>query len=121
MLAGLLDWPQATFASKVTVDSDKSGLTVIREVDNGLQTISCRLPAVVSTDLRLNEPRFATLPNIMKARNKPIQVFPLSQFVQSSGHLNLLSVAEPSTRKSGVKLDSVSSLLNILRTKGFIK
>jgi len=119
MLAGILNWPQATFASKLAVES--KAITVTREVDSGLQTITCSLPAVVSTDLRLNEPRFATLPNIMKARQKPIETIPIATLgVDTKPRLKVLSVTEPPVRKSGVKIDGVPALVDILKSRGFI-
>src|SRR6201984_3405074 len=116
MLAALLGWPQATFASKVVVDGDK--VTVIREVDGGLETVALSLPAVVTTDLRLNEPRYASLPNIMRARKKPIDhVKPADLGVDPAPRLTTLKVAEPPKRKAGVKVGSVAELVAKLRTE----
>ena len=102
MLAALLDWPQATFASKVEIADGKA--TVKREVDGGLETIEIKLPAVVTTDLRLNEPRYATLPNIMKAKKKPLETLkPEALGVDVAPRLTTLKVVEPAKRKGGVR------------------
>src|SRR3970040_412401 len=102
MLAALLNWPQATFASKVKVEGDKA--TVTREVDGGLETIALKLPAIVTTDLRLNEPRYVTLPNIMKAKKKPLDSLkPDALGVDVAPRLQTLKVVEPPKRKDGVK------------------
>ena len=114
MLAALLGWPQATFASKVKLDGDKTQVT--REVDGGLETISIKLPAVVTTDLRLNEPRYVTLPNIMKAKKKALETLkPEALGVEVSPRLTVLKVVEPSKRKAGVKVADVKALLGKLR------
>ena len=116
MLAALLDWPQATFASKVEV----SGKTVkvTREVDGGLQTLELDLPAVVTADLRLNEPRYASLPNIMKAKKKVIDIKPVGEFgVDLTGHLKVLKVTEPPKRTAGVKVESATELVSKLKTE----
>jgi electron transfer flavoprotein beta subunit len=114
MLAALLGWPQATFASKVKVEGDKAQVT--REVDGGLETLSIKLPAVVTTDLRLNEPRYVTLPNIMKAKKKTLEVLkPDALGVDVSSRLETLKVVEPSKRKAGVKVADVKALLGKLR------
>jgi electron transfer flavoprotein beta subunit len=116
MLAALLGWPQATFASKVSVEGEK--LTVIREVDGGLETVALKLPAIVTTDLRLNEPRYASLPNIMKAKKKQIdQMTPEDLGVDVAPRLATLKVAEPPKRQSGVKVGSVAELVEKLRTE----
>ena len=116
MLAALLGWPQGTFASAVTVDGDH--VTVKREVDGGLETVRLILPAVVTADLRLNEPRYASLPNIMKARKKPLDTLtPAELGVDVAQRLTMLSVAEPPTRKGGVKVGSVAELVSRLRTE----
>ena len=116
MLAALLGWPQATFASKVVVEGDT--LTVTREVDGGLETIALPLPAVITTDLRLNEPRYASLPNIMKARKKPIDnVKPADLGVDPTPRLTIVSVAEPPKRQAGKKVASVAELVEKLRTE----
>jgi electron transfer flavoprotein beta subunit len=116
MLAALLGWPQATYASKLKIEGE--GATVTREVDGGLQTIGINLPAVVTTDLRLNEPRYASLPNIMKAKKKPIEEkTPESLGVDIAPRLKLLKVAEPPKRKGGVKVKSVAELVQKLRAE----
>ena len=116
MLAALLGWPQATFASKLKLSPDQA--TVTREVDGGLETIAIKLPAVVTTDLRLNEPRYATLPNIMKAKKKPIeQTTPQALGVDISPRLVTLEVSEPAKRQGGKKLASVTELVEKLMTE----
>ncbi|CAG8524416.1 2901_t:CDS:2, partial [Acaulospora morrowiae] len=117
MLAGLLNWPQATFASKVEVGEDK--ITVTREVDGGSEVISSKLPALVTTDLRLNEPRFTTLPNIMKAKKKPLTKYTLKDLnVDVNPRLEVLSVTEPPVRKGGTTVDSVDDLISKLKSTG---
>ena len=114
MLAALLGWPQATFASKLTVFSEK--LQVMREIDGGLETIDVQLPAVVSTDLRLNEPRYASLPNIMKAKRKPLETIEIQALgLTLKPHTEVLSVTAPPVRAGGVKVDSVQALLDKLQ------
>ena len=114
MLASLLDWPQATNASKLEFVGDK--LLVTREIDGGLETLSLSMPAVVSSDLRLNEPRYASLPNIMKAKQKPLAVVELSSMaLELKEHHRVLAVRAPSQRSAGVKLQSVDELIRILR------
>ena len=114
MLAALLGWPQGTFASKVAIADGK--LVVTREVDGGLETVSLTLPAIVTTDLRLNEPRYASLPNIMKARKKTIEtITPADLGVDPTQRLIVLRVEEPATRKAGVKVGSVKELVEKLR------
>jgi len=116
MLAQLLGWPQGTFASKVTVDGGKA--EVIREVDGGLQTVRLTLPAIVTTDLRLNEPRYASLPNIMKAKKKPIdEKSPADYGVDASPRLKVLKVSEPPKRKGGVKVKTVQELVDKLKNE----
>src|ERR1051325_10047642 len=116
MLAALMGVPQGTFASKIVIAD--GGLTVTREVDGGLETIKTKLPAVVTTDLRLNEPRYASLPNIMKAKKKPIeQLKPEALGVDPAPRLKTLKVVEPPKRKSGVKVKSVAELVEKLRNK----
>ncbi|HEY3920190.1 MAG TPA: electron transfer flavoprotein subunit beta/FixA family protein [Stellaceae bacterium] len=113
MLAALLNWPQATFASKLQLESDKANVT--REVDGGLETIEVKLPAVMTTDLRLNEPRYASLPNIMKAKKKTIdQTTPETLGVDIAPHLTVLQVSEPQKRQGGKKLGSVEELVDKL-------
>ncbi len=114
MLAALLNGSQGTFASKVCVENEK--LLVTREIDGGLQTLSLTLPAVVTTDLRLNEPRYAALPNIMKAKRKPLQVLtPEELGVTLKQHTQLMSVAEPAKRDQGVMVNSVDELIEKLK------
>ncbi|MBM3352112.1 MAG: electron transfer flavoprotein subunit beta/FixA family protein [Betaproteobacteria bacterium] len=116
MLAALLGWPQATFASKVVVAGGKAQVT--REVDGGLETLSLRLPAVVTTDLRLNEPRYVTLPNIMKAKKKPLEVLrPDGLGVDVAPRLKTLKVLEPAKRKAGVKVPDACALVDKLRNE----
>ncbi len=116
MLAGLLGWPQATFASKLSPDA--AALTVTREVDGGLETVKLKLPAVITTDLRLNEPRYASLPNIMKAKKKPIEALTPDQLgVDPAPRLKVLKVVEPPKRKSGVKVKTVADLVDKLRNE----
>ncbi|MDE2016539.1 MAG: electron transfer flavoprotein subunit beta/FixA family protein [Hyphomicrobiales bacterium] len=113
MLAALLGWGQACFASKVSVDGE--ALEVVREVDGGLQTLALKLPAVVTTDLRLNEPRYASLPNIMKAKKKPLEEkSPADYGVDPTPRLAVLKTVEPSGRKAGVKVGSVEELVKKL-------
>ncbi|MGO7182672.1 electron transfer flavoprotein subunit beta/FixA family protein [Rhizobium brockwellii] len=115
MLAALLNWAQGTFASKIVIEDGKA--TVIREVDGGLQTISIKLPAVVTTDLRLNEPRYASLPNIMKAKKKPLDKTSPSAFgVSTAPRLKVLKTEEPSGRKAGIKVKSVAELVEKLKS-----
>ena len=119
MLAALLDWPQGSFASAVALDGDK--LKVTREVDGGLQTVSLSLPAVVTTDLRLNEPRFASLPNIMKAKKKPIDTkAPADYGVDVTPRLSVVKVAEPKKREAGEKVADVDALIAKLKSVGAI-
>ncbi len=114
MLAALLGWPQATFASKLKIAGDKAEVT--REVDGGLETIAIKLPAVVTTDLRLNEPRYVTLPNIMKAKKKPLEVLkPDALGVDVTPRLKTLKVEEPPKRKAGVKVPDAKALVGKLR------
>jgi len=116
MLAQLLGWPQGTFASKVVIDGGK--VEVTREVDGGLQTVRLTLPAIVTTDLRLNEPRYASLPNIMKAKKKPIdEKAPGDYGVDVVPRLKVLKVSEPPKRKGGVKVKSVAELVDKLKNE----
>ena len=116
MLGALLDWPQATCASKVTVNGDN--VTVEREIDGGLETIEMSLPAIVTTDLRLNEPRYATLPNIMKAKKKPLEtVTPSALGVDVAPRFKTLKVVEPAKRKGGGKVADVKELVTKLRNE----
>ncbi len=117
MLAALLDWPQATFASRIVLHETKA--TVTREVDGGLQTIDVELPAVITTDLRLNEPRYASLPNIMKAKKKPIDVkTPADLGVDVSPRLKVLKTAEPPKRQGGIKVKTAAELVGKLKEAG---
>ena len=116
MLAALLGWPQATFASKLVISNGSAEVT--REVDGGLETIKLKMPAVVTTDLRLNEPRYASLPNIMKAKKKPIEAMtPDDLGVDVTPHLITLKVEEPAKRQGGVKVGSVEELVSKLKTE----
>ena len=116
MLSALLGWSQATFASKLDLGADKA--TVTREVDGGLQTIDVKLPAIVTTDLRLNEPRYASLPNIMKAKKKPLDKKSPADFgVDTTARLQVLKTEEPSGRKAGVKVKSVAELVDKLKNE----
>ncbi|KAA0997981.1 electron transfer flavoprotein subunit beta/FixA family protein [Paraburkholderia panacisoli] len=116
MLAALAGFPQATFASKVVVADDKA--TVWREVDGGAETLSLTLPAVITTDLRLNEPRYVTLPNIMKAKKKPLETIkPEDLGVDIKPRLKTLKISEPSTRSAGVKVADVKTLVGKLKTE----
>ena len=119
MLAALLGWPQGTFAHKVEISDGKAG--VEREIDGGLQTVEVKLPAIVTTDLRLNEPRYASLPNIMKAKKKPVdQKTPTDYGVDVTPRLKVLKVTEPSKRQSGVKLKTAAELVGKLKEIGAI-
>ncbi|MDD0808925.1 electron transfer flavoprotein subunit beta/FixA family protein [Curvibacter sp. RS43] len=116
MLAALADLPQATFASKVEVAGDKVNVT--REIDGGLETLSLSIPAVITTDLRLNEPRYVTLPNIMKAKKKPLEIVkPEDLGVDVSPRLKTLKVSEPPKRGAGIKVPDVATLVNKLKTE----
>ena len=116
MLAALLGWPQATFASKVQLENGKA--TVTREVDGGLETIALKLPAVITTDLRLNEPRYVTLPNIMKAKKKQMEnVKPDALGVDVKPRLATLKVVEPAKRKAGIKVPDAKALVEKLRNE----
>ena len=111
-----LNWPQATFASKIDVKDDK--LEVTREIDEGLETIEINVPAIVTCDLRLNEPRYASLPNIMKAKKKPIEEIPVSDLgVDVSPRLEQLKVEEPPKRKAGIKVANVAELVQKLKNE----
>ncbi len=116
MLAALLGWPQGTFASKVAIEGD--ALMVTREVDGGLQTVKLKLPAIVTTDLRLNEPRYASLPNIMKAKKKPIEEKTAADYgVDIKPRLEVVKTAEPPVRKAGVKVKTVAELIDKLKNE----
>lgn len=114
MLAALLDWPQATYASKISVEGEQAQVT--REIDGGLETLKVNLPAVLSTDLRLNEPRYASLPNIMKAKRKPLDIIDLDSLGLSlKNHLKVLDVKAPPARSGGIIVDSVEQLIEKLQ------
>ena len=116
MLAALLDWPQATFAGKLVIDGGKA--TVTREVDGGLQTIAAELPAVVTVDLRLNTPRYASLPNIMKAKQKPLTTVTAADLgVDIAPRTQVISVSEPPVRQSGIKVKDVAELVDKLKNE----
>ena len=116
MLAALLGWPQGTFASKLTIEGD--GIEVVREVDGGAETVALTLPAVVTADLRLNEPRYASLPNIMKAKKKPIDTLsPAELGVDITPRLITVKVEEPAKRKAGVKVGDVAELVGKLKNE----
>ena len=116
MLSALLNWPQATFASKIEV-KDKS-LEVTREVDEGLETIEVNVPAIITCDLRLNEPRYASLPNIMKAKKKPLeQIIANDLGIDTKPRIEQIKVEEPPKRKAGIKVANVAELVNKLKNE----
>ena len=116
MIAALLDWPQATFASKIEIKEKKA--IVSREVDGGIENIEIRLPAVISTDLRLNEPRYASLPNIMKAKKKPINQITIEDLnINIKNRLDILKVEEPAKRQSGIMVQNVEELVDKLKNE----
>lgn len=116
MLAAVLGWPQATFASKIIVT--ENNVHVTREIDGGLETVKLRLPAIITTDLRLNEPRYPSLPNIMKSKKKPLDVKSIDQFsVDIKPRLQILKTSEPPQRKGGVKVASVTELVSKLKNE----
>ena len=116
MLAALLNYSQATFASEISIDGDSASVT--REIDGGLQTIKVALPAIVTTDLRLNEPRYASLPNIMKAKKKEMDVQPIDSLgVDIAPRLELISVEPPATRAEGIKVETVEELVSKLKNE----
>ncbi|KAF2107203.1 electron transfer flavo protein subunit beta [Lophiotrema nucula] len=117
MLAGLLGWSQATQASKVQIEGDS--VTVVREVDGGVETLKAKLPMVITTDLRLNEPRYASLPNIMKAKKKPLEKKTLKDYgLDTAPRLKTVKVTEPPARKGGVKVDDVDGMISKLKELG---
>jgi electron transfer flavoprotein beta subunit len=119
MLAGLLGWSQGTFASKLELTEGRASVT--REVDGGLQTVDLKLPAIVTTDLRLNEPRYASLPNIMKAKKKPLDEKSAADFgVDTSPRLEVLKTAEPKGREAGIRVNSVDELVSALKGAGLV-
>lgn len=116
MLAALLGWPQATFASKIEIDGDRARVT--REIDGGLETLEMRLPAVVTADLRLNEPRYATLPNIMKAKKKPLQTLTAAELgIDVAPRLRTLRVDEPAKRQAGILVADAAQLVDKLKNE----
>jgi len=118
LLAGLMDWPQAGSASQITVSDDAAYITVAKEVDTGIQEVKMPLPAVITADLRLNEPRYATLPNLMKAKKKKMEVIDATSFgIDIEPRLEVLMVEEPPTRAGGKKVDSVDELVDKLKTE----
>jgi len=118
MLAGHLGWPQAGGASKIEMSEDKSSILVEREVDAGIQQVSCALPAVVTADLRLNEPRYATLPNLMKAKKKKMEVIAADSLgVDLTPRLQILKVEDPPARAGGVMVGSVDELVDKLKNE----
>jgi electron transfer flavoprotein beta subunit len=119
MLAALMGWSQATFASEISIDGDKALVT--REVDGGLQTIKVKMPAVVTVDLRLNEPRYASLPNIMKAKKKPLDEKTAADYgVDVTPRLKIVKTAEPAARAAGIKVGSVDELVSKLKEAGAV-
>merc|ERR1712232_340525 len=117
-LAGMLGWPQAGSASKVVVSEEKTHLQVDKEVDSGIQQVKIPLPAVVTADLRLNEPRYATLPNLMKAKKKPMETIDAASLdVDLAPRLEILKVVEPPARAGGVMVESIDELINKLKTE----
>ena len=119
MLSALMGWSQATFASELTVEGDSAIVT--REVDGGLQTVKVQMPAVVTVDLRLNEPRYASLPNIMKAKKKPLDIKSAEDFgVDTSPRLVVLKTGEPEARAAGIKVESVDELVGKLKEVGAV-
>lgn len=116
MLAALLAWPQATFTSKITFSENKKSIIVVREVDAGLETLEVMLPAVITTDLRLNEPRYATMPNIMQAKRKPLETISCNTLeIEPTVHLGVLETLSPPVRKMGKKVNDVAELVHYLR------
>ena len=119
MLAGLLGWPQACFASEITVDGES--LVVKREVDAGIESIKVTLPAVVSADLRLNEPRYVKLPDIMKAKRKPLENIPFADLnIEASAQVATLKTSAPATRAAGVKVETVEEIVTLLKERGVL-
>jgi len=119
MLAALLEWPQATFASKVTLSDGKAQVT--REVDAGLETIEVTLPAIITADLRLNEPRYVKLPDIMKAKKKPLEIKAFEEFsITPKDTINILNTEPPEERQKGIMVDNVDALLEELEKKGLV-
>lgn len=118
MLAALLGWPQATFASKIELAADRQSVQVVREVDGGLETLGFSLPAIITADLRLNEPRYASLPGIMKARKKEIKEIPVAELgADITPRLKVLKMEPPPKKEAGKKVETVQDLLNLLHTE----
>jgi electron transfer flavoprotein beta subunit len=116
MLAALLGWPQGTFAYKLELEGEKAVVT--REIDGGLQTVSLNLPAIVTTDLRLNEPRYASLPNIMKAKKKPLEEKELGSYgIDTATRHSIVTTTEPAAREAGVKVETVAELVDKLKNE----
>lgn len=114
LLAALLDWPQATFASAVQVHGEI--VTVTREIDSGLETLAVTLPAIITTDLRLNQPRFPSMPNIMKSKSKPLEALMISDLnIDIKPHISILDISLPSKRKSGIKINNINELISKLK------
>lgn len=121
MIAGLLNWSQATFSNSVKLETGSTSFTVVREVDSGLETLELHLPSVITADLRLNKPRYVTLPNIMKAKSKPLStVTPESLGIQIDPRLTVVNVEEPPVRSAGVNLKTVDELVEKLGKQGFV-
>jgi electron transfer flavoprotein beta subunit len=119
MLAALLDWPQGTFASEISIDGNQVDVT--REVDGGLQTVRLTLPAIVTTDLRLNEPRYASLPNIMKAKKKPLEeILAATLGIDITPRLKLVKIVEPARRQAGIKVSDAADLVSKLKAVGVL-
>jgi electron transfer flavoprotein beta subunit len=119
MLSALMGWSQATFASELTVEGDSAIVT--REVDGGLQTVKVQMPAVVTVDLRLNEPRYASLPNIMKAKKKPLEMKSAEDFgIDTSPRLSVVKTGEPEARAAGIKVESIDELVGKLKEVGAV-
>jgi electron transfer flavoprotein beta subunit len=121
MLAGLLGWSQATCASKIEVEASGDSVTVTREVDGGVETLKAKLPMVITTDLRLNEPRYASLPNIMKAKKKPLVKKTMEDYgIDLAQRLKVVKVTEPAARQGGAKVDSVDGMISKLKELGAV-
>ncbi len=121
LVASLLDWPQATCASKIDISADGGEITVMREVDGGLETLAFALPGLVTTDLRLNEPRYASLPGIMKARKKEMREVPLAELgLGATEKVKMVAITAPTKRQAGKKVESVAELVSLLHTEAKI-
>ena len=119
MLAALLEWPQATFASKISFSDGKAQVT--REVDTGLETIEVTMPAIITADLRLNEPRYVKLPDIMKAKKKPLEIIAFEEFgITPKNTINILNTEPPEKRQKGIMVDNVTALITELENKGLV-